>query len=160
MSSSDTLTESDKTTKTFYPPLPSQCCICFFKSDGTREFLDFQMSLDFYGAVLICSECVAPVAQLFGYTKNEKIEANAEVISDLRDTIEKLENDNAELSGTLDSLFSLRPDLEPGRVSSDENASEVAESDHLQLELPIDDDAKPATGGGLEIVLGTGNSKS
>lgn len=102
---------SDKITITQYPPLPSLCCICNFSADGKRRFLDFQMSVDIYGAVAICEECIAPVAKLFGYVKADKLELSEITLEAALQNVEGFRRENEHLNITLDSIFNLRPDL-------------------------------------------------
>lgn len=131
------LSESDKVTITQYPPLPSKCCICHRGSNGSIRFLDFQMSLDVYGAVTICEECVAPVAQLFGYIRGDSFEASEESLMRVQMELERVQADNERLNSVMDSLLSLRPALSSNNSSSDAFAVEVIAEDPGQLELPI-----------------------
>ena len=131
------LTESDKVTITQYPPLPSKCCICHRGSNGSIRFLDFQMSLDIYGAVTICEECVAPVAQLFGYVRGDSLEASEESLMRVQMELESVQAENDRLNSVMDSLLSLRPALSSDSPSSDAFAVEVITEDFGQLELPI-----------------------
>lgn len=132
-----TLSESDKVTVTLYPPLPSRCCVCNFSADGKRRFMDFQMSLDVYGAVSICEACIPSVAAVFDYIPSSTlIEVNQELI-DARDTIDRLENENGQLNRALDSLLVVRPYVGRDGLVTDERDDSAPEQDDRQLELPI-----------------------
>src|SRR3982751_1832507 len=102
---------SDKVTITLQPPLPSLCCICNFSADGKRRFLDFQMSVDIYGAVVICEECIAPVATLFGFVPIDRLETSETYLLASQISLEGYKKQNEQLNTTLDSIFSLRPDF-------------------------------------------------
>jgi len=131
------LSESDRITITKYPPLPSSCAICLFSADGQRGFLDFQMSLDYYGAVVICEECVAPVAQLFGYVPESELEEIGIDLAATKLDLERTRERHAELERTLDSLFAFRPSLIGNDSVADEKPVESATEDPGQPELPI-----------------------
>src|SRR5688572_4683579 len=105
------LTEADKVTFTKYPIAPHRCVICLRSANGEINFIDFQMNLDIYGSVNICTECLVPVAQMMGFVEKNFLHEAEEHISNLVDTNRELTIRNAELNTTLDSLISLRPDL-------------------------------------------------
>lgn len=102
---------SDKITITLQPPLPSLCCICNFSADGKRRFLDFQMSIDIYGAVVICEECIAPVATLFGFVPIDRLETAETYLAAASINLQGYRKQNEQLNLTLDSIFNLRPDF-------------------------------------------------
>lgn len=140
------LTESDKVVLTKYPIAPSKCVVCLRSANGELNFIDFQMSLDIYGSVNICTECIAPVAQLLGYVEKNLLNDADKQISNLVEMNRELAENNAKLNATLDSLLNLRPGIVPGDLSSDESPSEGSESDDSQFELELavegDDDRK------------------
>lgn len=140
------LTESDKVTKTKYPPLPSKCCICNFSADGTREFLDFQVSLDIYGAVCICDACVAPVAELFGYVHHSLV---TEVVESAEAAILLIEQQEVQIHGlqaALDSILVVRPDLNSGNPGNDDLASENSDEDDGQSTLGFEESGEDDSG--------------
>lgn len=58
--------------------LPGACYLC---SSGTKSpFIDWGVSIEFYGALYTCSECTASVASLLGMVTPEKF---AKLLSDL-----------------------------------------------------------------------------
>lgn len=132
------LTQSDKTTLTKYPPLPSKCVICLRDSNGELDFIDFQMSVDIYGAVVICAECFYPVAELLGFVHEKDLEAINEQVAHLIEINRELNENNGKLNATLDSLVSLRPDLVSSNLSTDEGSGEDDGDDDFQLELPVE----------------------
>ena len=46
------------------PALPSKCAVCYTDAKGIKDFIDFGSSLDYYGAILICSDCIVNAAEL------------------------------------------------------------------------------------------------
>ena len=114
--------------------------------------MDFQMSLDYYGAVVICEECVAPVAQLFGYVPESELEEIGIDLAATKLDLERTRDRHAELERTLDSLFAFRPNLIGNDSAADEKSTEVATDDPGQPTLPIGESGegnsavtKPAT---------------
>lgn len=105
------LTQSDKVTLTKTPPLPSTCCICNFSADGTRNFVDFQMSLDFHGAIVICEACFPPVASLFGYIHESELSDIQAQLRNVHSAFENVQEENGRLQTALDSILSVRPGL-------------------------------------------------
>lgn len=133
------LTESDKVVLTKYPIAPSKCVVCLRSSNGELNFIDFQMSLDIYGSVNICVECVASVAKdLLGLVSDEELEDAKEQIRNLVDINRELTDNNERLNATMDTLVGLRPNLIERRLPVDENQSEDSKSNNLQLDLGIE----------------------
>lgn len=131
------LTESDKVVLTKYPIAPSKCVICLRSSNGVLNFIDFQMSLDIYGSVNICTDCCASVAQLLGYVEKNFLNDADDQIRNLVETNRKLVSENEQLRSTLDSLFNIRPDLKQRNLLSDAKSDEGVKSDDQQLELEL-----------------------
>ena len=125
------LTTSDKTVLTKYPPLPSKCVICLRDSNGEIDFIDFQMSVDVYGAVVICVGCFVPVADLLGYVKREDLEEVNEQLSNVVALNRKYLEENGHLNRTLDTILDLRPAVSTRSLPN-------ADEDHPQLEITVD----------------------
>lgn len=132
------LTESDKVVLTKYPIAPSKCVVCLRSANGELNFIDFQMSLDIYGSVNICTECIAPVAQLLGYVEKNLLNDADKQISNLVEMNRELAENNAKLNATLDSLLNLRPGIVPGDLSSDAESGSSEGSNDLDLEFDLD----------------------
>lgn len=103
--------DADKVQLTKYPPLPSRCAICLFPSDGKREFIDFQLSFDYEGAVVICTECWLPVAERLGYAPQRILDDAARETQMALDMVERLQVENGQLRESLDTMsrFSIAP---------------------------------------------------
>lgn len=133
------LTESDKVVLTKYPIAPSTCVVCLRSSNGELEFIDFQMSLDIYGSVNICVDCIATVAKgLLGWVGPKDIDALTDQISNLVEMNRELKTENDKFRTTLDSLFDLRPDLKQRDLPVDEGSDSDSKPDSLDIELELD----------------------
>lgn len=52
--------------------LPAQCMICHHPGgDNSRKFIDWGMSIDWFGQVIFCTECLAFIATNCGFIKSE-----------------------------------------------------------------------------------------
>lgn len=89
------MTDMGKLFITKTPAAPAKCIVCYTDAQGQREFLDFGMSLDYYGAVLICELCVTNAAELFGFTKvlqdPDTALENAALVDELTEATQKVE---------------------------------------------------------------------
>jgi hypothetical protein len=132
------LTESDKVVLTKYPIAPSKCVVCLRSSNGELNFIDFQMSLDIYGSVNICVDCLAPVAQLLGFVNGKLLEEANQQIANLVEMNRELTENNARLNTTMDSILALRPNVVDRDLPSDEESDSVTTTDSFQLDLGID----------------------
>ena len=133
-----TATPNDKVVLTTYPSLPSTCVICLRSSNGELEYIDFQMSLDIYGSVNICIDCVASVAKShLEMATKEEYEDTQEQVRNLVEINRELVDTNERLNATMDSLVSLRPNLIERRLPIDENSDQDSESDSSKSSLDI-----------------------
>ena len=48
------------------PPLPAQCVVCYRTFKQGTVFLDFGMNVEFYGAILMCDDCITNAGTLIG----------------------------------------------------------------------------------------------
>lgn len=123
---------SDKVQVTKNPPaLPRSCVICNASSNGMKDFIDFNFSIDYYGAVYFCSDCMIPIALSLGLCfQKDLIEAEQEA-NDLRATLEGIEDELTYYRSFVDSLSRIRPDLSdavvldgPAEKSNNQGTSE------------------------------------
>jgi hypothetical protein len=96
------------------------------------------MSLDVYGSVNICADCIAPVADLLGYVSLEVVKGVMEQNNNLVDMNRELVENNERLNTTLDSILKLRPDVQPSNLSTNEKSSKPAPKDNSQLAIEFD----------------------
>ncbi|HEY0750374.1 MAG TPA: hypothetical protein VGD26_04430, partial [Chitinophagaceae bacterium] len=127
---------SDKITLIKYPGVPSCCAICRRGSDGELDFVDFQLSVDYYGAIVICTTCIAPVAQVLGYVHEDNVTSVKDHAHVLSLEVERLIKENERLRNTMDSVLAFRPDLK--RDDSDANEAAVEDSGEEQLAFDLD----------------------
>jgi hypothetical protein len=133
------LTESDKVVLTKYPIAPSKCVVCLRSSNGELNFIDFQMSLDIYGSVNICTDCMATVAKgLLGFVEPKDIDALSGQVTNLVEMNRELKTENDKLRSTLDSLFDLRPDLKQRDLPVDEGTDSGSKPNGFDLELDLE----------------------
>jgi len=60
--------------------LPHKCWACGSEADGTKEFIDFGVSIDYEGAIYICLNCSTEIAHTIGFiTSFERDEALLEL---------------------------------------------------------------------------------
>lgn len=52
--------------------LPHKCMACGLNADGRREFVDFGISYDYEGAMLICSDCAEAIGRLMGLISRDE----------------------------------------------------------------------------------------
>jgi len=103
--------------------LPAKCAVC---GSVERDVVDFSMSVEDYGAVLLCISCVAAAAQLIKYVSSEnveKVEAEKELIlknltsavAVLREFVGELNESISDAISDVDSALtgsSVQPDLD------------------------------------------------
>lgn len=110
------------------PALPAKCICCGNDWKGKEEYMiDFQISLDDYGAVLFCEACAKELASLVSI---EAVESRNEQIKNLQVRIQEVQEENVRLNTALDSILNVRPNLgSDNSVSSDtdEPASDEGE---------------------------------
>lgn len=95
------MSDTGKFKLTVQPALPSKCTGCGFDADGRKEFIDTTMSLDFYGAVLFCEDCVREMAATIGMVNPENELALGDTITQLTKENELLEQRVEALEGVV-----------------------------------------------------------
>lgn len=89
------------------PALPGKCAVCGYAGGGGgnfRRFVDWGISLDFYGAVIFCTFCIEHVANLLGYLSPEQGEKLELELTFNREKVSLLGEENARLRSALSSL--------------------------------------------------------
>ena len=66
---------------------PGKCCACGSAGDDGRQFIDFGMQLDWYGAVYFCTFCVTELCAAAGFVHGDVFD---EAATKLRDAITEL----------------------------------------------------------------------
>lgn len=99
----DSVAVSSKFYVTTTPALPARCVCCGNDAKGDLNFVDTTASVDYYGAIVICANCVAEIASLLGLVDihllndtvkdlTQKNEENELFIGALTDKIKALEH--------------------------------------------------------------------
>lgn len=68
------------------PPLPAQCVVCYRSFKQGTVFVDFSMNVEFYGAILMCDDCITGAALLLGHVPVAKLDT-AKTSADLAATM-------------------------------------------------------------------------
>ena len=117
---------------TVQPALPSKCTGCGFDADGRKEFIDTTMSLDFYGAVLFCEDCVREMAATIGMVNPENELAFGETITQLTKENELLEQRVEALEGVVFTYRMPNPVTVSGSSISDDVSVFTTNSDDVE----------------------------
>lgn len=134
-----------KLTFTTNPALPCTCIVCSKPANGETQFLDFGASLDWYGAIIICIECAREVAQVIDYHPVAQVQSLETQVRSLTTLNRGLHEENDKLHATLDSLFKLRPDLQPDGPRSEHTVNSAVVSTKLGSTKASSGPSKPAT---------------
>jgi hypothetical protein len=132
---------------TLNPAGPSKCLICNRDANGETSFIDFDYSLDYYGAVNICEGCIQECLDVVNHEKvaNLKLEITSKE-DELRQTNEQLERYRV----IMDGISLIRSDLDPANLaSSDEPENEqpdVDESSGEGTDEQSDSDGQDSSG--------------
>jgi hypothetical protein len=135
------------------PALPATCAICVRSADGTIKFVDFNVSLDYYGAVVICEDCIKECMGLFDYIPKERLEIAKNLGHETLEQLEVAHNELDRYRSVIDTLGIVRPDLDitilaDGSKSktSDEPVSESEQSDRTRVDSESDSDGSDSSG--------------
>lgn len=112
--------------------LPQQCANCgAARSD--RKYVDFGLSLDFYGVVYLCSICVEEIASAFGLVveveQQEEYEGLQERYAELDEANSSLVAENERLHGILGSKYFDHNVSTQSLSSSDSRTGDESEAD-------------------------------
>lgn len=82
---------------------PPGCC--FLCGSGTKPpYVDFGTSIDFYGAVVLCHECMEAAGALVGMLTADKYMSGLKTMADLKDRVESLQYENSALRHAIEEL--------------------------------------------------------
>lgn len=132
------LIEPDPSSKfqiTKNPPLPAKCAACGKEATGRNYFLDFNMSLDYYGAVIFCESCLQEIADLVDHPVAEARSA------ELEEEIEDLKNELDRYKFVIASLGFVRPDLDLSTSVAEQDVVEDADSIGDEESRPVEDES-------------------
>lgn len=119
--------------------LPHKCAGCGYPGGtsetgiAARQFIDWGITLEYYGAVIFCENCIIEVASVLGFVPPEKIDAALDKITELLAQNQELRLANDSLRTTVHTLSSpignvisadSEPDTEPDISDTDTSSSE------------------------------------
>lgn len=122
---------------------PGHCAICGYAGgieNDDRKFVDWGFSLDFFGAVIICTTCVQTIANALGFLSVVQSEDLLASSFAMVNQVAELEEENGNLRSAIGSL---------GLVSFASGNSEQGNPPQGQNDSGI---AESASSGGPEIV--------
>jgi hypothetical protein len=105
---------------------PAKCVVC---GAVDRPVVDFGMSLDFYGAILFCVDCMGSIAYAIGYAPVAAVELrekDAQAIFDNQDAVVQMLNEKAAEINDITAGLSRSIDdiLRAGPVGSEQSEQE------------------------------------
>lgn len=133
----------DRVTIMNYPvALPGKCTICGYGGgDGRRRFIDFGLSLDFFGAVNFCTDCMAEISRKIGFIPKEEFDMLRLENSELRSIIDDLRNvsdirrDLADFGAALSKKFGVLEEIEHRNVDlSSERSDDTPRAESEPIE--------------------------
>lgn len=142
---------------------PSKCAFCSLghSQDGTVQFIDTTLDLDYYGVVYICSNCLTEISRSLGYIPPAMWE---EIVKSSTDTLienERLQAENDGLRSAVNILTGHRcvdtkPPLRVVTVKPEdaESSDGIAEG----IESGKSESSSPSSEQGLSDVRGTSKS--
>lgn len=76
--------------------LPHKCVACGANATGRDEFIDFNLSFDYEGAIYLCANCGKQIARLLGFsddTYEEEWKESQEELDNLREKYARVSDD-------------------------------------------------------------------
>jgi hypothetical protein len=96
--------------------LPNKCAVCGYSNSGSsadRQYVDFGLSIDWYGAVYFCTACMTNIAEVLGYITPEKAEELYGRVNSANLTITELEAGLANYRQFEQLVLAFRPSDSP-----------------------------------------------
>lgn len=112
---------------------PGKCCVC---GSISGDFIDFNWSQDFYGAIYFCRTCIEEACRLINFIPASELDEIIVSYEEISYKYREVVGENNELRDALDIISRYRsdnPDLEPVAVvepegqESDSEGSETAD---------------------------------
>jgi hypothetical protein len=138
--------------------LPSTCMGCHRSANGIVDFIDLGFSLDWYGAVGLCTDCVKEMLTLIDYVPVAKVAELQEENLKLREALVIERSYVDRLTSGLHAISALRSDLSRDLLtdeksdSTDEQSVGTTEPGNPQSEEDNSGTDEPATVGGPEDI--------
>jgi hypothetical protein len=119
------------------PPLPATCAVCGRNANGTIKFVDFNKDLDYYGAVVICEDCIKECMSLLDYTPNINFTNKVTELEVVQAELEVAQNELNRYKSALDALNFIRPDINP--LNMDDVVESEADGETVRISEPTDE---------------------
>jgi hypothetical protein len=136
------------------PALPATCAVCVRSANGAIKFVDFNASLDYYGAIVICEDCIKECMSLLDTIPKQDLLDLSEMYDRLQKELEVAQSELDRYKSFVDALNLVRPDVNSSDVA-DGNESEVTDetsgnsesADETSVETESDSDGSDSSGG-------------
>jgi len=107
--------------------LPSKCVVCGAWGGDGRDFVDFGMDIDFYGAIYFCSVCLTECCNKLGYISPDQWQSVNTMNDELIRRIQILEADNVSLRTALVATDFLRGGYSDDSLVANEQKSDSSD---------------------------------
>jgi hypothetical protein len=87
---------------------PGKCIVCGASSDG-RPFVDFNLYIEWYGAVYFCAFCFVNACNKLGYYNPDQFDDVTDKYNATLKRVARLESDNDSIRNILGNMFNLDP---------------------------------------------------
>jgi hypothetical protein len=78
---------------------------CFLCGSGMKPpYIDFGTSIDYYGAVILCHECMEAAGAMLGMLTFDKHSAALQELDSLKDQVESLQYENSALRNAIEEI--------------------------------------------------------
>lgn len=126
------------------PALPSKCMVCDRGPGNGLKFLDFNLSLDWYGAVSFCIDCIK---ECITAAEFDPLSVVKEELATKEKELEVALHELDRYRSALDGLSFIRPDLNPLNVDDGNESEDVGESSDTGEAEQSDPDGSDTVGG-------------
>ena len=120
---------------------PSQCVVCGFSGEQEgRYYIDFGIDIEFYGTILVCTDCFGEVAKLVDYDSPFISLKKSDVIEKILDENSRLKGIEAKYNAIVDTVGVIHGD-DLGTPDSVINPAQIDEKRSRKSRQPNSDSA-------------------
>lgn len=95
-----------------FPPLPGKCANCGKGPGRGTRFIDWNLSEEFYGAIVFCFDCAREIARAIDYAPVAELLVTQDALEFVKTEVVHLRKENDKLSNVIHSLRIVRSDLD------------------------------------------------
>lgn len=99
--------------------LPHKCMACGLNADGSRKFVDFGVSFDYEGAMLICSDCAEAIGRLMNLITRDEHDRAVEALTLCQEKLRTAETMINELTAAFTTIDFVHSHLDDMRSAGD-----------------------------------------